>query len=29
MLVKAGLPQSTLRRILEDNPKRFLAGTPV
>ena len=29
MLVKAGLPPATLRRILEDNPKRFLAGTPV
>lgn len=29
MLVRAGLPQATLRRILEDNPKRFLAGTPV
>ena len=28
MLVKAGLPPATLRRILEDNPKRFLAGTP-
>jgi phosphotriesterase-related protein len=29
MLVRAGLPPATLRRILEDNPKRFLAGTPV
>ena len=29
MLVKAGLPPATLRRILEDNPKRFLAGTPI
>ena len=28
MLVRAGLPARTLRRILEDNPKRFLAGTP-
>ncbi len=28
MLVKAGLPPAMLRRILEDNPKRFLAGTP-
>ena len=28
MLVRAGLPPATLRRILEDNPKRFLAGTP-
>ena len=29
MLLRAGLPPATLRRILEDNPKRFLAGTPI
>ncbi len=28
MLTRAGMPASVLRRILEDNPKRFLAGTP-
>ncbi|MGD9905930.1 MAG: hypothetical protein AB7U83_20865 [Vicinamibacterales bacterium] len=28
MLLQAGLPAATLRQILEDNPKRFLAGTP-
>jgi phosphotriesterase-related protein len=28
MLLKAGLPPATVRRILEDNPKRFLACAP-
>lgn len=28
MLVKAGLPEATLTRILTENPKRFLACTP-
>jgi phosphotriesterase-related protein len=28
MLLKAGLPSATLRSILEDNPRRFLACTP-
>jgi phosphotriesterase-related protein len=28
MLIKAGLPESTLRRILVDNPRRFLAFVP-
>lgn len=28
MLLKAGLPQATLTRILTENPKRFLACTP-
>ncbi len=28
MLVKAGLPEATLTRILTDNPKRFLACAP-
>jgi phosphotriesterase-related protein len=28
MLVRAGLPAPTVRRILEENPKRFLACTP-
>lgn len=29
MLLKAGLPESTLRTILEDNPRRFLAFAPM
>jgi phosphotriesterase-related protein len=28
MLRAAGMPESTLRGILEDNPRRFLAFTP-
>ena len=28
MLRDAGMPESTLRGILEDNPRRFLAFTP-
>jgi len=28
LLIKAGLPEATLRRILNDNPRRFLAVTP-
>jgi phosphotriesterase-related protein len=28
MLLKAGMPAATLRAILEDNPRRFLAFTP-
>jgi phosphotriesterase-related protein len=27
-LLKAGLPETTLRRILVDNPRRFLAFVP-
>jgi hypothetical protein len=28
MLLAAGMPESTLRGILEDNPRRFLAFSP-
>jgi predicted metal-dependent phosphotriesterase family hydrolase len=29
MLLKAGLPEALLHRILVDNPRRFLAFVPV
>jgi len=28
MLLRAGLPEATLRQILVDNPRRFLAVVP-